>query len=252
MESKKYKHYVAIISLMMLTGLVLIMQKDVPASGKAGIGSKLPAKVGNYTGRSRLFCQNEVCMRSFLLSILEGSRICPACNGELDEITLGEKRILPADTVIEKKEYVSVAGSPVAVSIILSGKEQKSIHRPQQCLPAQGHVIEGSQVISVPLKGRPALDVMLLDLRKAGTTLDGRRYRYLSSYAYWFVGTDRETPYHLQRLFWMSSDRVFRNINHRWAYIAIATQRRENSEEHIDRIRDFIAELYPLIIPTKE
>lgn len=248
MEIATYRHYFIIIGLMVLTGLALIMQADVPATSRTGIKLKLPERVGSYEGQELLFCQSELCMKNFLASQIQGSNAtCPACGGELDMVSLGEKRVLPPDTEILKKQYVNAEGRTISVSIVLSGKEQKSIHRPQQCLPAQGHLIERSETILIPINGHGPLKVMLLDLRKTGRTLENKQYRHLSSYAYWFVGTDKETPYHLQRLLWMSVDRIFHNIAHRWAYIAIATDRREGSDEHIKRISDFIAELYPLI-----
>jgi len=233
---------------MALTGFALMMHAGAPESSEAGVIAELPERAGNYQGHVRLFCQNESCMRSFLVSELRGNEVCPVCGGKFEETTLGEHRLLPVDTVVKRKEYIDAFGRMISVTIVLSGREQKSIHRPQQCLPAQGYVIEGSKVIPVPIGGRAPLYVMLLDMRKTGTAPGGGQRRRLYSFGYWFVGADRETPYHLQRLFWMSVDRIFRNVNHRWAYIAVSTERREGADEHIKRLGGFIAELYSLIM----
>jgi hypothetical protein len=71
-------------------------------------------------------------------------------SGGAADLTLGERQALPPDTVILRKEYVGPGGDSTTVSVVLSGKEQKSIHRPQQCLPGQGYVIESSRTVSVP------------------------------------------------------------------------------------------------------
>ncbi|MFC1497328.1 exosortase-associated EpsI family protein [Verrucomicrobiota bacterium] len=222
--------------------------KDLPVTKVAGIRLELPSEISGYRGYVRKYCQNELCMKTFLETQLHGSNFCPTCSGDLSEASIGEKKLLPPDTIMVKKEYINDAEERMSVSIVLSGRKQKSIHRPQQCMPSQGHVIENSRVISVPIEGRAEpLNVMLLELRKSGETLDGRKYQYYSSFAYWFVGFNRETPYHLQRLFWMSSDRVFRNINHQWAYISVAAQKSSHGDEHIQKVSDFIEELYRLI-----
>lgn len=248
MDGPRKKAYIAIIGMMALAALCLFLTDSIPASGEAGVRQVLPDSVGAYEGEDIWFCQNEQCMRSYLASQLGDSETCLTCTNTLDVISLGEKRLLPTDTILAKKQYVDPEGKHIFASIVLTGREQKSIHRPQQCLPAQGHVIEESRVVEVPVDGREPLKVMLLDLHRAGATLDGGRFERKSKYAYWFVGTGRETPYHLQRLYWMTIDRVFLNINHRWAYIAVSISCDAEAEHDIERIKDFIRALHPSII----
>jgi len=234
--------------MMALASAGIYFTAEVPASGKAGVEQVLPDTVGPYKGEDIFFCQNEQCMRSFLASELKGSNVCLRCASDLDVISLGEKRLLPDDTVLAKKQYRGPGGRPMFASIVLSGREQKSIHRPQQCLPAQGHVIERSRAIKIPIDGREPLEIMLLELHRGGSTREGKELQRKSLYAYWFVGTDRETPYHLQRLYWMTIDRVFRNVNHRWAYITVSTGCQGDLAKDIQRLSDFINTLYPAII----
>lgn len=247
MDRARKSAYLAIVVMMALASAGIFFTAEVPASGKAGVEQFLPDTVGPYKGEDIFFCQNEQCMRSYLASEIDGSALCPVCTNDLGTISLGEKRLLPDDTVLAKKQYRGPGGKPMFASIVLSGREQKSIHRPQQCLPAQGHVIEKSHIIEIPMDGREPLKVMLLELHRDGSTLEGKRFSRRSFYAYWFVGTDRETPYHLQRLYWMTIDRVFRNINHRWAYISVSMTQDAGTEHQLDRLREFISLLYPLV-----
>jgi len=243
------RQLVTVVLLLAATAILLALPGNAPVKGSAGIRMVLPERVGRYEARDILFCQNEQCLKSFVSTELENQAACPSCGGKLDDLSLGEKLVLPSDTIVLKKQYVHPSGRKMHVSVVLSGEEQKSIHRPQQCLPGQGHAIARNQVLDIPIPNREPLKVMLLDLTTSVATLQGDSYRGTSSFAYWFVGQDRETPYHLERLFWMAADRIFRNVAHRWAYIAIATDRREGSEEHIKQLTTFIATLHPLIQP---
>jgi EpsI family protein len=211
-----------------------------------GLSPVLPDTVGLWQGSNFLFCQNASCLRRFRVSGEQDPRACSACDGELNTITLAERTVLPADTEILKKEYTNASGHVVSVSVVFSGYEQKSIHRPQQCLPALGHVIEGSSVVTVPAGGRPPLEVMILNLRR---TMKANNETFVSSsaYAYWFTDGEKATPSHYERLLWMSIDRIFRNRIRRWAYIAISTSRTQHADDHLQRLQDFIREIYPLI-----
>ena len=208
----------------------------------------LPARVDGYRSIEQRFCQNERCLATFDVHELLKTNRCPRCEGELDNITLAENRILPKDTVILKRIYESSIGQSMAVSVVISGSEQRSIHRPQQCLPAQGFTIEGSRVVTVDdIPGRAPLDVMVLDARTRYVDAGGRAREHHVAYAYWFIGDDRETPYHLQRLFWMGADRLLRGVAHRWAYVGISTRRTPDDNAYLQRLERFIAHLYPLM-----
>ena len=245
MASPTYKHFLVIVGLIILAALLLAVFDDIAVMDEDEVGFALPDEVGGFAGIDIVFCRNEPCQASFELEQLEDRNACPTCGGEVSDSSLAESRILPADTRVLRKRYRNVSRREMDVSIVLSGTEQKSIHRPQQCLPAQGHVIEESRAVTVPIDGRAPLKIMLLDLRRSGKTLTGRQYTHTSAYAYWFVGGERETPYHSRRLLWMSADRILHGRNHRWACIAVATDRKENSGEHIKRLKSFIARLYP-------
>jgi hypothetical protein len=112
----------------------------------------------------------------------------------------------------------------------------------------QGHTIEDSRVIHVPMEGREPLQVMILHLSKE---IAPNRFSH-SYYAYWFVGKNRETPLHHERMIWMAMDRIFKNITHRWAYIAVSGDRDPDLQNtaHYEEIREIISKLYPQISLT--
>lgn len=252
MEKPVRKHFILTVCLMVFTGILLLFQRDVNVSDEIGVALELPDKVGEYAGSNRLFCQNEQCGEMYSESDVDKAFVCKSCGTDLDYLSPGEKREYPDDTIVVKKEYVSAVGETIIVSVVTSGKEQKSIHRPQQCLPAHGHVIESAKVINVKLKDGQSIDVMLLDTTRNWQELGGRNKRAHAGFAYWFVSAGRETPYHLQRLLWLSSDRVFKNKASRWSYVSVMSEREEGSGRHERMIADFIAELYPLIVRKTE
>ena len=64
-------------------------------------------------------------------------------SGKVIAATPGEIATLPADTQIVRREYLDSAGDRIMASIVLSGGEKRSIHRPEVCLPAQGWCMRG-------------------------------------------------------------------------------------------------------------
>jgi len=231
---------------------------EVSLSDAAGVKEYLPDNLSDqWVGYDVLTCHTLACGRSWLTRDVEpdedGNRRCPEnwqrhpCGGELHTMSIGEYSALPRDTVMLKKQYFNQQNSNQSVftSVVLSGRNRDSIHRPEVCMVGQGNVIESSEVIEVPIPGREPLRVMVLHLSRR---LTPTRTRY-SYYAYWFVGQDRETPHHLERLMWMSVDRIFRNVTHRWAYIAVYGERDSDlaNQDHFDEIRDVVGLLYPEI-----
>ena len=251
MNIQKFKPYFVVIGLLLVTVCSLAFSGSVRVSDVAGIKVYLPDRVGKWEGKELRFCQNEKCLHEYTLDQLTDPSVCPACGGPLDPMAKGEKEILPKDTVILKKRYTRPDGKGLFVSIVLSGAERASIHRPQVCLVGQGHEVMKSSVVRVPMDNRDPLRVMVLDLLKKRKQQDGKMATFESYYAYWFVGKNRETPYHLQRMIWMTSDRILHNVSHRWAYVAINGTRQEGSEEYLDDLRAFLRDLYPQMVLEK-
>lgn len=247
MKNKEFQPYIVMICLLVVTSLALAYTVDVSIRDEAGVRTNFPEVVGEWKGEELRFCQNPDHRGDYRISELNGNlETCPECGAELDTMTIAENALLPDDTVLVKNSYKHPSGRIVNSSIVLSGSERSSIHRPQVCLVGQGNEIVKSTVIKVPLPGREPLDVMVLDLirrRKVGD----KTYEFKTYYAYWFVGKNRETASHVMRMVYMGTDRIFKNVAHRWAYISVGGPRETSNKDHISEIKEFIAELYPEI-----
>ncbi|MBU0677035.1 MAG: EpsI family protein [Verrucomicrobia bacterium] len=248
METSAYKPYIVVIALMVLTSLALAFTVDVKVTDEAGVRVFFPDKVGNWIGHEQRFCQNKNCRSFFDVEEMADPDVCPKCGEETSRMTIAEKAVLPEDTQLLKKKYVSPEGKIVYASIVMSGKERSSIHRPQMCLVGQGNEITDQSVLPVEIEGRKPLNVMVLDMLRHMKGQDGKAVDFNRYYAYWFVGKGRETPYHIQRMIWMSTDRIFHNVSHRWAYISVSGDRDEGGEKYLTEIQSFIHDLYPEMV----
>lgn len=248
------------LNLFLLFGIALLMlgfTVDVTVTDEAGVRTELPSELGNsWIGHDVLFCHNQACLRSWLTKDLEpneyGVFVCREdfrgnrCGGKLHTMAYGEWRALPRDTVIFKKQYFHNADEDLTVyaGVVLSGSDRSSIHRPELCMPSQGHTIGSRELIRIPLEGREPLDIMVLHLSRR---MPSGRVVY-SYFAYWFVGKNVETPHNLERMWLMASDRIFRNISHRWAYISLSGQRTSfECREYMNSLKDFIHLFHPAI-----
>ena len=239
-----------LIAAFAVAAWALIYKTGVATSDEAGIVLHLPEQVGEWQGLDILFCPDRACGGQYFSSQLEDPTTCPQCGAKLGNMNWAERAMLPADTGLVRK-YYSIPGnrSGIHATIVLSGDDRSSIHRPQVCMTAAGHEIAHERVIRIPLEGRAEpLEVTVLDMVKPFTREDGARGAYASYYAYWFVGKDRETASHLARMAWMGYDRVFRGVSHRWAYIALSGARDPASEAHLQTIANFASQLHPALL----
>lgn len=241
------------VVLLVIMGIAAVLgsricEIDVASSTTADVVRDLPVKIGNWVGESVLYCQAEQCMGSFIESELKGVRTCPRCGARLDQVSLGERNLLPSDTLISRRLYQDDKGEGITVTIVLSGSEQRSIHRPQQCLPAQGFAIEQTTLLSVPMEGRPPLQLTLIRSRK-GTGVVSRQSPEMLM-AYWFSGGGHETPGHFQRLAFMAWDNLIHGIRPRWAYVSLQTLSHAGEADAERRLGEFVRELYPRLKPA--
>ena len=230
-----------------------VFKTGVANTDEAGIVLHLPAQVGDWSGIDLLFCPNRECGGQFAETQLAGATVCPKCGATLGNMNWAERSMLPADTGMARKYYQRPGGrDPLHATIVLSGDDRSSIHRPQVCMTAAGHEIMDERFIRIPLEGRAEpLEVMVLDMAKPTAGPDGTPGQYLSYYAYWFVGKDRETASHVERMFWMGYDRVVHGVSHRWAYIALSGQRAPRSDAHLQTIADFASRLHPALLKSE-
>ena len=219
-----WRPYAVLIALLLGAWLITVVGGKVGNVSEAGIVMQLPDTVGGWVG-------------------------WPAPVSEV------ERRGLPGDTEFERKFYRDATGNEVYCSIIMAGKDGRSIHRPETCLPAQGwEVLDGRyEDLPVNAHGVTSLPVRTLKIvrRARGQTLTEsvERLNY-----YWFVGKDRVTSSHLQRIAWNGYDRIMHSVNHRWAYITVSAMVRRddgaadaatNEDRTRAMVRGFIVQLFP-------
>lgn len=174
------------------TGLLCKYSPEVRGGGEPGVIMKLPSTLAGMFGET----------------------IAP------DPV---EKKLLPEDTEFAKAIYQTSTTDAskrdlVHCTVVLSGKERKSIHRPEVCLQGQGWILMESHVIPITITEGHDLLVNDLYISKTITMPDKSRHRLRAHYFYWFVGSDVTTPSHAERIWLTLVDNITRNINHRWAY----------------------------------
>jgi Protein of unknown function (DUF3485) len=179
----------------------------VGAVAQSAINMQLPATSGSWQFRVQSASQDEI-------EILKGDTqfskaICLAArNGEYDH----QGRIIP---------------DRLDLSIVLSGVDiNNSIHRPERCMPAQGHSIlsSGNKILTLS-NGRDLSIKRLQSIQAKRVDADSEKEEYTKHRCltyYFFVGHDRVTNDHLGRTFIDMKDRLIRGLDQRWAYISVS------------------------------
>lgn len=188
-----------------------------------------------------------------------GDQVGDWTGGEKSGLTEDEARLLPKDTEGSRRLFKSKDGSQLFCSIVLAGRDVTSIHRPELCLPGQGWKIQSELTQAIPMASTPGgtLTVMRMNATRSYPLPDGRTVQSRSIFVYWFVGKDRVTPYHWQRIFWTARDRVLHNTNHRWAYILIHVPLQDETgqngtarteDEAMKIAANFVQAVYPTMV----
>ncbi|HPR82310.1 MAG TPA: exosortase-associated EpsI family protein [Pontiellaceae bacterium] len=262
MEIRPVTPHLILIGLMIITALALAFTVDVALSDQAGIRLELPATLdGGWAGDQLRYSHDPENPQQYRVSELELPNIDPKTGKKLFTMSLAEYDALPKDTEFIKSIYTNATAKDVFVSIVLSGRERDSIHRPERCLVGQGSTIINQhfwnvimpQIIEVPLEGRAPLRVAVLETVRNYRDANGERKTYNGYYAYWFVGQNRETPSHYARMLWLAWDRVVNSVANKWAYIAIAGDRGDaKSDAYKQDVIDFVQKLYPHLLISKQ
>lgn len=111
----------------------------------------------------------------------------------------------------------------IDLSVVLSGHDlNNSIHRPERCMPSQGHAIGSSTNVTVELpNGRKITARRLLSVQSIPTNEERTEYvSYNCVTYYFFVGHHRITQDHLKRTLWDMQDRLLLGMDQRWAYVS--------------------------------
>lgn len=151
------------------------------------------------------------------------------------EASKKERDILAKDTrfskaICQRPRWSSTAllgGGPIDradLSIVLSGHDlANSIHRPERCMPAQGHKIYHSEKSTIETAGGrqiPARRLISTQELQIGESKDDIIQLDALTY-YFFVGHDQLTEDHTRRTLLDIKDRLLKGQAQRWAYVSL-------------------------------
>ena len=146
-----------------------------------------------------------------------------------------EIKILAADTQFAKAvclkaragEYDPASGDRVPdridLSVVFSGHDlNNSIHRPERCMPAQGHALGLSSKAILKLPNGHQLPVRrLLSVQSMPTNEERTEYASFQSVTYYFfVGQQMITEDHFARTVCDMKDRLLFGMDQQWAYVS--------------------------------
>lgn len=123
-------------------------------------------------------------------------------------ISEAERTVLPADTEIDKRRYVSPDGE-FLVSVVVGGRSKSSIHRPELCLPAQGFQMASPRTVEVG-----GVEWRLVTLARREASSMGFAYTFFNQDGY-------RTSSHLRRIFRDVWDRSMRGRIDRWVMLTV-------------------------------
>jgi hypothetical protein len=242
MERKTQTPQLIVLGLIALTWLSVALFGVVSSAIVEAVTRDLPARAGAYQATAILYCQNSLCDQ--LVEVAPGTTtgLCSKCGSPLGMMSDAERRGLAADTVILRRMYRGLDTEPIQVMNVISGNTRQSIHQPQICMTGQGHSIVDDFVIQVP-NAHGDVPLRVLEMEKTvGTS------KFLSAFAYCYVGPGHIVTSQPDMLFWSARERLLENKFTRWGYVSFATARLPHSREYVDRIRSLAAEILPVVI----
>ena len=157
--------------------------------------------------------------------------------GRTAEVTQIERDVLPADTGFSRRIFTDMFGNEVFLSIVLSGKDRTSIHRPELCLVGQGWTITGKFRHRFDLGdgGQNELEASVLELERRG-----KNGVVPALYAYWFVSGRGTVATHWERMAAMAINRLIHFESHRWGYVVAQTLSFEGNELATQRLEEVV------------
>lgn len=164
--------------------------------------------------------------------------------GQVAEVTPIEREVLPPDTGFSRRNYVSLLDrrQQVLLSIVLSGRDRTSIHRPELCLVGQGWTITGQvrHAFTRPDTRAVLIPATVLRIEREFTAANGRKVKVPGLFAYWFVGADKVVATNTARVAYTSFDRLRHLEAHRWAYVFAQTFALDGEEAALARIQSVV------------
>lgn len=174
--------------------------------------------------------------------------------GRQAPVTEVERSILPPDTGYSRKNYISVADrSEVFVSLVLSGRDRTSIHRPELCLVGQGWSILGEERRALELVPGDGLElpVTLLRIEKDFPMRQGPPLRVRALLAYSFFSPDEQVASHAAMVWKSSLARLRRLRGDRWGYLVVQTRSEDGEPATLARMQEVLGPVWQEIKSEK-
>lgn len=167
--------------------------------------------------------------------------------GKAVSVSEVERTTLPEDTGYARALYKNIKGNQVYLSIVLSGKDRTSIHRPELCLVGQGWTIIEKTPLTITTASTQTLETTLLKIERENEQGE----RVLGYFVYYFIAEGKTAATHIERIAIGLKDRVFHFKNHRWAYVFGQAVIRNDEKETLQSVQDVIRLAFPSIRKTK-
>ncbi len=167
--------------------------------------------------------------------------------GRSAEVTPIEREILPPDTGYSRRHYIALhqPGHQVFFSIVLSGKDRTSIHRPELCVTGQGWTINGRSTHEFKLSDQHQTKIPTTILQ-IEHEIDGGKKRLPALLAYWFVSSDRLVASHWERMLMGAWDRLRHGRADRWAYVLVQTDATDGEAAALARLQEVLDGTVPV------
>ena len=186
------------LALTLVTLVICQLTKNfVPELSSPGLVSELPAKAGPF----------------------EGSPM---------EITPEEDRQLVAiGCTVVRSSYSrpDYPGLPeMLATVVISGPEERSLHEPDVCLPAQGWKQSSRSQVKFDVGTNGATrTATLVNLHRDVISSDGIPFRIYAYNLFWYEGYDVSTPSYQNHIAITQRDKLFRQLTHRWSLASLFT-----------------------------
>jgi EpsI family protein len=174
--------------------------------------------------------------------------------GKRVDVSPVERDILPPDTGYSRKYYLSLSqsGPGVFLSVVLSGRDRTSIHRPELCLLGQGWTLldQHEHRFRLPNASGAVAEfpATVLRVQREIQTPRGRQ-THPEIVAYWFVGDDTVVATHWRRLALDAWNRIAHGRADRWAYVLLQTDAAEGEAAALSRMQSVLDGTLPVILP---
>jgi len=178
------------------------------------------------------------------------------------DMTADEKNLLDVGVRLARNVYASAKGRQIMATVIVSGFEKRSLHRPEVCLPSQGWTVTDRTQIPLHLEDGRDITLMMMRIFRDVEPQPGVKLRTRAINFYWYIGSDgTNCADHYEHVFLSYYDAVFRNIQHRWAmasiYVPLPEQRVGQEDpllelSAVEDARAFVARLAPTLMLTQE